>query len=198
MRGYLARLSLVLAVCRCVTNNIREEQVEAEDVRAATRLLGYFKAHARRVYAELSAPDPLETLGADLKKLIEEAGGQLEATATELYHMLEEAGCEALPARPKELSQNIRALADRSSALRAEYGHRGKERVIRLKRLENSVGSVGSVGKDPARTDATDATDARFTDQDRSDDDPTDATDATDARSEDRPHPDDGRSRFTI
>ncbi len=192
LRGYLARLSLVLAVCRCVTNNIREERVEAEDVGAAVRLLGYFKAHARRVYAELRSPDPLEVLGADLKELIEDAGGRLEATATELYHMLEEAGCEVLPARPKELSQNVRALADRSSALRAEYGHRGKERVIRLELLENSVGSVG---KDPAPADATDATDARFTDQDGSDADPADATDAS---SGDRPYPEERRSRFTI
>jgi putative DNA primase/helicase len=174
LRGYLARLSLVLAVCRCVTNNVREERVEAEDVGAAARLLDYFKAHARRVYTELRPPDPLETLGADLKKLIEEAGGRLEATATELYRKLEEADCEALPARPNELSQNVRALADRSSALRASFGHRGKERVIRLELLENSVGSVGSVGVA-----------AIF-------------TNATDARSGDRRDPHDGRSRFTI
>src|SRR5215217_4989764 len=177
LRGYLARLSLVLAVCRCVEAGTREERVETGDVEAAVKLLGYFKAHARRVYAELRSPDPLETLGADLKKLIEAAGGRLEATATELYRKLEEADCEPLPARPKELSQSVRALADRSSALRASFGHRGKERVIRLEPLENSVGSVGSVGKDPGRTDA---------------------TDATDARSGDRRNPGVGRSRFTI
>jgi putative DNA primase/helicase len=177
LRGYLARLSLVLAVCRCVGRSPggdQHERVEVEDVEAAAKLLGYFKAHARRVYAELRSPDPLETLGADLKKLIEEAGGRLEATATELYRKLEEADCEALPARPKELSQSVRALADRSSALRTSFGHRGKERVIRLELLENSVGSVG---KDPARTDV---------------------TDATDARSGDRRVPDDRRSRFTL
>jgi hypothetical protein len=177
LRGYLARLSLVLAVCRYVEDGTREERVDAEDVEAAARLLGYFKAHARRVYTELKSTDPLETLGADLKKLIEDAGGRLEATATELYRKLEEADCEALPARPKELSQNVRALADRSSALRASFGHRGKERVVRLELLENSVGRVGCVG-----------TSGDFTN----------ATDATDARSGDRRDPDDGRSRFTI
>ena len=67
LRGYLARLSLVLAVCRCSTNRVMEERVEHEDVQAASRLLGYFKAHARRVYAELCSPDPLELLAADLK-----------------------------------------------------------------------------------------------------------------------------------
>jgi len=189
LRGYLARLSLVLAVCRCVTNIVREERLEAEDVRAATQLLGYFKAHARRVYAELRSPDPLEVLGADLKELIEEAGGRLEVTATELYHMLEEAGCEVLPARPKELGRAIRALASRSSTLRASFGWRHREKVMRLQLVENSVGSVGT---DEGSTNATNATNARFTDQREPDDD------STDARSGDRLHPDDGRSRFTV
>ena len=162
LRGYLARLSLVLAVCRCAQARNWDERVEGEDVRAATKLLAYFRAHARRVYAELSSPDPLEVLGADIETMIDANGGSLEATATELYRILEEANCEALPARPKELSQAVRAIAARSSTLQASYGHRGKERLIRLKHLENSVGSYGSVGTDPSPTDAADATDARI------------------------------------
>ena len=192
MRGYLARLSLVLAVCRCVETGAPEERIEAEDVQAATRLLGYFKAHARRVYSELSTPDPLEILGADLKILIESHGGRLEVTATELYRALEEAGCETLPARPKELSQAVKALAARSSALRASPGHRGKERVLRLQLVENSVGCVGSVGKTTSHTDATLATDARSEYQTRSDGAPADATDAK------SPETGDGRQRFTL
>lgn len=174
LRGYLARLSLVLAVCRCAQTRTWDERVEGEDVRAASRLLAYFKAHARRVYAELSAPDPLEVLGADLKALIDANDGRLQATAAEIYRSLENAGCEALPARPKELSQAVRSLAARSSILQASFGHRGKERVIRLKLVENSVGSHGSVGTKPLRADATDATDARSQE------------------------PEDGRERFTL
>ncbi len=166
LRGYLARLSLVLAVCRCVKEDVREECVEREDVEAASRLLSYFKTHARRIYAEVSRPDPLEVLGADLKALIEEGGGRIEATATELYRRLEEMGCEALPARPKELGGAIRSLADRSSALRASFGWRGKEKVARLELVENSVGRVGSVGKDDTSTNPTNATDARNEDVD--------------------------------
>lgn len=195
LRGYLARLSLVLAVCRCCETGSREERVEAEDVEAASRLLGYFKAHARRVYAELSAPDPLEVLGTDLKELLQDNGGRLEATATELYHKLEEAGCEALPARPKELGQAIRVLAARSSALRASFGWRGKEKVVRLELVENSVGRVGSVGKDDTSTNATNATDARSEPPERKQPPSANATDATNARPE---VPDDGRERFTI
>jgi hypothetical protein len=170
--------------------------VDAEDVRAATKLLAYFKAHARRVYAELSSPDPLEVLGADLETLIDAKGGSsLEATATELYRTLEEANCEALPARPKELSQAVRAIAARSSTLQASFGHRGKERVIRLKLLDNSVGSHGSVGTDPTRTEATDATDVRAGDQSRAETAHTDTADAADARSR---KTDEGRERFTL
>jgi putative DNA primase/helicase len=192
LRGYLARISLVLAVCRCAECNVREERVEREDVEAASRLLAYFKAHARRVYSELSAPDPLEILGADLKTLIETNGGYLQATATELYRALEEAGCEALPARPKELSQAVKTLAARSSALRVSPGHRGKERVLRLQLVENSVGSYGSVG---AQRVSTDATDAKIEDEIQSKPSSSDATNATDAGSQET---DDGRERFTL
>ncbi len=195
MRGYLARLSLVLAVCRLIESGAREERVEVEDVEAASRLLGYFKAHARRVYSELFAPDPLEILGADLKVLIEKNGGYMQATATELYHALEEAGCEVLPARPKELSQAVKALATRSSTLRASFGYRGKERVLRLQLVENSVGSYGSVGAGKVSTDATDATDARIEGETSPNTISADATNATDARSDAE---DDGRERFTI
>ncbi len=75
-------------------------------------------------------------------------------------------GCEALPARPKELGGAIRSLADRSSALRASFGWRGKEKVARLELVENSVGRVGSVGKDDTSTNPTNATDARNEDVD--------------------------------
>lgn len=101
MRGYLAHLSLILAVCRAVQSTGSEERVEREDVADAAKLLVYFKVHARRVFAEIGSPDPLEALGTDLKALIEYRGGKLEATATEIYQALQEAGCEVLPAAPR-------------------------------------------------------------------------------------------------
>jgi hypothetical protein len=102
LRGYLARLSLILAVCRSVQSTTSEERVEREDVAAAAKLLVYFKVHARRVFAEIGSPDPLEALGSALKALIEDQGGKLEATATEIYHALQEVGCEVLPGAPRE------------------------------------------------------------------------------------------------
>lgn len=180
MRGYLARLSLILAVCRLVESDAggnageSKECVEREDVEAAAEMIEYFKAHARRVYAELRAPDDLEVLAADLKALIEASEGRLEATATELHDLLEQAGCEALPERPKELSQSIRKLAERTPALRVRPGHRGKERVLRLELVEDSVGSYGT---ESYPTDATDATDANSGSYTRPDTPFADATD---------------------
>src|SRR5215211_2038173 len=45
MSGYLARLSLILALCRAVDEG-EPEQVEGRDVLAATVLLDYFKYQA--------------------------------------------------------------------------------------------------------------------------------------------------------
>ncbi len=90
LRGHLARLSLVLAVCRCAESGVREERIEREDVEAASALLDYFAAHARRVYEELSASDPLDLLAAELRDLLEASGGGWEGSATELYEALGE------------------------------------------------------------------------------------------------------------
>jgi putative DNA primase/helicase len=53
LEAYLARLSLVLAMARVVRGPARAELVELEDVEAASVLLEYFKAHARRAYLQL-------------------------------------------------------------------------------------------------------------------------------------------------
>jgi len=189
LRGYLARLSLVLAVCRSVQSTASEERVEREDVADAAKLLDYFKGHSRRVFAELGSPDPLEALGTDLKALIEDQGGKLEATATEIYHALQEAGCEVLPAAPRELSKAVKAIAIRSPALRVASGYRGKQRVLRLELLRNIVGIVGIHGKDAVSTDDTDDKSEHRTRPDAVN------TDATDARLQ---ATDDGRERFSL
>lgn len=121
-------------------------------------------------------------------------------TATELYRRLEEAGCEALPARPKELGGAIRALSGRSSMLRVSFGWRGKEKVTRLELvpqlLKNSVGRVGSVGKDGISTNATDATNARSVSEEPPAAPLANATNATDAKNDNTATGE--RSRFTI
>lgn len=90
----------------------------------------------------------------------------METRATELYRELREAGCGVLPARPKELSQEIKALADRSSTLRASFGWRGKDKVIRLELersvFENSVCRAGSVGESSIIAASANATNATY------------------------------------
>jgi hypothetical protein len=192
LRGYLARLSLILAVCRSVQCTASEERVGREDVADAARLLDYFKVHARRVSAEIVSPDPLEALGSDLKALIEDEGGKLEATATELYHVLREAGCEVLPVAPRELSRAVKALAARSPALNISSGYRGKQKVLRLELLKNRVGSVGISCKGASTT--VDTVDTVDKSEHRTRPNAID-TDATDAGTQ---ATDDGRERFSL
>ena len=192
LRGYLARLSLILAVCRSVQSTASEERVEREDVAAAAKLLVYFKVHARRVFAELGSPDPLEALGTDLKALIEDQGGKLEATATGIYQALQEAGCEVLPAAPRELSKAVKVLAARSPALNISSGYRGKQKVLRLELLKNIDGMVGIYGK--GGTTTVDTVDTVDKSEHRTRPDAVN-TDATDARLQ---ATDDGRERFSL
>src|SRR3712207_5290660 len=83
------RLSLILALSR-VDLSSEKEQVEPREVLAANLLVDYFKAHARRVFAELHGPDPTDSLAAALRGFLEGRGGRWEGTATELWEALSE------------------------------------------------------------------------------------------------------------
>jgi hypothetical protein len=96
LEAYLARLSLILALSRIVEGNERE-QVEPRDVLAASVILDYFKAHARRVFAELHGASPIDTLAAALREFLEERGGRWEGTATELWEALSEGQAGGCP-----------------------------------------------------------------------------------------------------
>jgi putative DNA primase/helicase len=146
LEAYLGRLSLILALCRTVESNERE-QVEPRDVFAASVLVNYFKAHARRVFRGLHGADPLDSLAAALKVFLEEHSGEWEGTATELWDELSERGAEGLPRNPGNLAVKVLMTASRSKALSAERGWKGKNRVLRLQHVEIGVGSVGSVGE---------------------------------------------------
>ncbi|MEJ7873612.1 MAG: YfjI family protein, partial [Rubrobacteraceae bacterium] len=166
LRGHLARLSLVLAVCRCLEGGVREERVEREDVEAASALLAYFAAHARRVYEELAAPDPLDLLAAELRDLLEESDHGWEGSATDLHEALGERGAAGLPERPEELSKLALRIGERSPALEVSQGWRkvggrkgSSRRVLRLalarKAPENAVGPVVTVDPEPGGDNGT-------------------------------------------
>jgi hypothetical protein len=215
LRGHLARLSLVLAVCRCVENDLlKEERVEAVDVENATHLLAYFKVHARRVYAEVSAPDPLDLLAAGLRSLLEEGNGRWEGSATELHGALDERGTAGLPKRPEELSKLVLRIGDRSPALEARQGWRkvgGREgrssRILRLA-LKDAVVPVVTVGPSPNRQQGDNGTNGNNGDRvsrvpvgGNDEDDGKHGSsmrERSEATTAETQGSDDGRSRFTI
>jgi putative DNA primase/helicase len=147
LEAYLARFSLILALCRAVVSK-EAEQVEPRDVLAASVLVDYFKAHALRVFADLHGADPADKLAAALRAFLNEHGGRWEGAATELYDGLSERQAEGLPGSPDRLAKKVLSIASQSNGrMRAERGWRSDGRVLRLQYLRNGVGSVGDVGE---------------------------------------------------
>ena len=163
LEAYLARLSLVLALSRLVESDERE-QVEARDVLFASVLIDYFKAHIKRVFAELHGEDPIDALAMALNGFLEERDGKWEGTATELFDALSEGQTEGLPATPDNLTARVRTIAGRSKTLDVKRGWRGKRRVLRLQLLRNGVGGVGGVGEKAPATDTTNTANTDFED----------------------------------
>jgi hypothetical protein len=119
LEGYLARLSLILALARRMGNG-EIERVQAEDVEAAGRLIDYFKAHVKRVYAVLKAATPQELLAGELKEFLEEHEGEWTGSATELYEALEEREAKGLPENADWLTRMVLEIADQTESLEAK------------------------------------------------------------------------------
>lgn len=153
--AYLARLSLILAMCR-VAEGGELEQVELRDVQAAARFVEYFKAHAHRVYAELQAPSPEESLATALRDLLEMTGERWEGSASELHAALASRGTSDLPENADNLTKKVLDIASSAHNLHARRGYRGKGRVLRLT-LKAGVGGVGVTSSGGSITDTTDA-----------------------------------------
>jgi hypothetical protein len=60
MRGYCARLALVVHLVRWAAGEAEEAAVDGESVERAAELVAYFQSHARRVYATMGADRTLE------------------------------------------------------------------------------------------------------------------------------------------
>jgi hypothetical protein len=90
LEAYFARLTLLVCLCRAVTNG-EPERVETGDVMRAYALLDYFKAHARKVYVGLHGEDDLDRLARDVAAFLEERGGRFEGTAEALHQQLDSA-----------------------------------------------------------------------------------------------------------
>jgi hypothetical protein len=159
LEAYLARLALILSLCRCAETG-EVEQVEEEDMEAAYKLIRYFAAHARRVYGETGAATPDDILAGEIKGIIEENGGHWRGTVNELLAALEDRGAEHIPGNDKALGKKVRALGKTSPGLIVEDGWRGKERILKL-RLNSDVGLVGLVGAQTEITNKTNKTNKR-------------------------------------
>jgi hypothetical protein len=151
LEAYLARLSLILALCR-VADQGGEEQVEASDVLLASGLLDYFKAHARRVHVGLHGENIEDLLAEELAQFLREQGGSWEGEPSELWRALRNWGSEGVPSRPDELSKKVRAWASCGTWLSLadkqwDKKRRGKSRRNLSLRLVNGVDGV--VGVDP-------------------------------------------------
>jgi putative DNA primase/helicase len=116
LEAYLARLSLILALCRCV-DDVAPERVENRDVLGAVVLLDYFKVQTRRIYLGLYGEDPLDLLAADLRRLLEERGGFFTGAPTELHQELKS---EHKGGQSNVLTRRVRKIQRRSPVLRFE------------------------------------------------------------------------------
>jgi len=146
MEAYLARLALIVGLCRVVADDATE-RIEQVDVLSASILLDYFKAHARRVYVGLYGHDRIDLLGEDVARLLEKHGGSWSGQPQDFYRTLKS---RHKPSRAKDLSADVSEVARRSAALVFEAKHeafvkdggtRSTRRVWTLG-LKNSVNSV--------------------------------------------------------
>jgi hypothetical protein len=154
MRGYLARISLVLALCRSVEQN-EPEEVEEQDVKNATRIVAYFKAHARRVYGKLRATTSEDLLTSEIGEFLHDHDGEWSGSATELYEELEEREAQGLPENADWLSRVVLAIGDQSEALVAEKKRSGKKRFLKLTLRNGVTGVIGVTRRGPG-SDTTD------------------------------------------
>jgi hypothetical protein len=60
LKGYCARLGLILHCLRLATGEVEAEDVDGESLDRAAALVRYFKSHARKVYAALEADSEVE------------------------------------------------------------------------------------------------------------------------------------------
>jgi hypothetical protein len=146
--SYLARLSLILAMCRAVSEDTATDRVEGRDVFAALGLVKFFKSHARRVYAMLYGEVPQEVLTYDAAAFLAARGGTFEGTPEELFLAFES---RHKPAKAEWLTRKLESIEE----IRVETGHasvkaehtktgRSTARFIKLA-LENGVNGVNGV-----------------------------------------------------
>jgi hypothetical protein len=125
----LARLILILAVTRTAEEKSDLRQATGDDVRAALRLLAYFKATTRKVYGQLFEANSDDVLAADLLTLLKDSGYVFSGTISQLMERL---GPNALPSTPEALGKAIRRIVKRVPDLSFKPRNTGTERMITI------------------------------------------------------------------
>jgi len=170
MSGYLARLSLILAMvnfveCGNPSRGLRgwsyEPMVGENDVKAALALVDYFKAHAVRVHSRLrnsgkrdtkvsaETKDKDEVITA-LRWFLVGRDGHWQGMTSELYEISKTRSVPGLPANDAWFGKLVREIAAGSNDLVLEEGWRAKQPIVKL-----SLSNLGPVGK--AATEGTES-----------------------------------------
>jgi hypothetical protein len=143
IEAYVARLSLIIALCRVVEKRA-PERIEAEDVLRASALVAYFKSHARRVYARLYGEDRDARLIEDVAQFLYKHGGTWAGSPSALH---EELRSQHKPPTPEALTRKLNTLSKRYRAIGFESGKRwnpeteNSERHVKIS-LRDSVNGV--------------------------------------------------------
>jgi hypothetical protein len=154
---HLARLALIIGVARSAVEGSAVEMVTAEDMRAALRLVDYFKATTRKVYGQLFEANPDDVLAADLVTLLTGSAYKFFGTTSQLLDLLHP---EIRPETPDALGRAVRRIAKKSPALSVEPHHDGKERkiLITLEKVLEVLEVLGENGHaPPTETDSPDS-----------------------------------------
>ncbi|OAI47572.1 hypothetical protein AYO44_01460 [Planctomycetaceae bacterium SCGC AG-212-F19] len=115
LEGYGARLALVVHVCRQVSGETANVDVDGPSMEKAAQLVRYFQAHARRVYGQLAGkPD---TTGADCQAVLDWVGrhrGELQAAGDWFrWHQLRRDLHNRFAGRETDLRATLLALMHR-------------------------------------------------------------------------------------
>lgn len=123
------------------------KMVTEQDVEAAAQLVAYFKAHARRVYAELHGEKPEHLLAEALKVFLVEQGGNWEGQTSQLYEILKARSAPGLPGGEGPFGKQLRKIARHTPSLGLKEGWQGNVETIRLTLSTPGTPGEGNLGR---------------------------------------------------
>lgn len=152
MPSQLARLSLLFALVRCATGEAgAEEAVTGDDVGRAAELVGYYKAHARRVFVISGGETRDQRWLRAVNALLDEHGERWRVPSEALRLELRELGVHDAPDRAEDLTRELLELAARTPGLAVKKaggrvdGQRALDLLRTSRAYDDISGTVGTV-----------------------------------------------------